>query len=175
MNFERYTIRFSEKNIWHGKQNCILIVQSNKWKKSVPYGGFLRLCYIRSSMGNCSGFSKDSFHWIDSFAVYVSRNTFRGGNILQQKLQKKFGHSRRTSATFAVLKFYLSEAFLWDELRLPKNAIFFERCMTSGKSRTFDESFSAGVSKTIPRVSAKVLRKDFILANVFYFGSLSDF
>ena len=106
----------------------------------------------------------------------MSRNTFRGGNVLQKRITKQnFGRPRRTSATFAVFKFYLSEATLLDELRFSKNATFFERCKTSGKTRTCDASFSAGFSKTIPRVSTRVLRKDFILANVFCFDSLSGF
>ena len=106
----------------------------------------------------------------------MSRNTFRGGSVLQKRITKQnFGRPRRTSATFAVFKFYLSEATLLDELRFSKNATFFERCKTSGKSQTSDASFSLGFSKTIPRVSTRVLRKDFILARVFYFDSLSDF
>ena len=145
-------------------------------KGTFPKEGFLclvNLTFDRETLKTLEG-TLDKF---DRFALTVSKNTLWGRSVFpKSKKQKKVSDIRQKNSTpFVVRNFYDSVALLWGKQRfqkVPPSLNLLRRAETFGVLAFL---FRQVCQNFIRRVLTTVLRKDFILAKVFYFGLLSVF
>ena len=94
----------------------------------------------------------------------------------KKKRYKKVSDIRQINSTpFLVCNFYVSVPLSWDKQRfqkVPSSSNLLRRAEIFG---VLAFHFRQVYQNTIPRVSTRVLRRDFVLAEVFYSDSLSGF
>ena len=117
------------------------------------------------------------FGRFDGFALSVARITFWGRSVFQRKKgTKKVSDIRQNNSTpFLVCNFYVSVPLSWDKQRfqkVPSSSNLLRRAEMFG---VLAFHFRQVYQNTIPRVSTRVQRRDFVLAEVFYSDSLSGF
>ena len=167
--------RVSKNNFWHGQQKIISLVQRIYRKRNFSKGMFFvfgNFEFDREIFKSFEGF----FGRFDGFALSVARNTFWGRSVFQKKDTRKVSDIRQiNSAPFLVCNFCVSVPLSWDKQRFqktPPSLNLLRRVETLGVLAFL---FRQVCQNTIPRVSTRDLRWDFVLAEVFCSDSLSDF
>ena len=150
------------------------------FREFIAKGTFPKECFlclvILNSIGKLSSLSKDflaglmDLHcpWLETLSeeeVFSKKKDIRKVSDIRQI----------NSAPFLVCNFYVSVPLSWDKQRFqktPPSLNLLRRVETLGVLAFL---FRQVCRNTIPRVSTRDLRWDFVLAEVFYSDSLSDF